>query len=102
MKITNRKVEKKTSKVIIELLKFEDGNIFLLNTIKTNDKFVTTLYYCSFYDGFDFKYNSDGTDIYISDKYTDISKHHHTAMDKLFFAFEKVGNYNRILNALKD
>lgn len=104
MQINRSKIDKQTKYIIVELIEYADKNIFLLCTkLLDNNTFVSTLYYCTYADAFEFKYNPDGTDILTEEAKTSISKQHLKSKDKLFFAFDQDKNkYTRILNALKD
>lgn len=104
MNIKRSKIDKQTSKIIIELIQYEDDNIFVLATLKLDDdSYRSTLYYCTYADAFGFKYNPEGTTILETNKGKIVRSVHQTAKDKLFFAYEKdPKRYERILNALKD
>lgn len=104
MKINRTKIDRQTRSIVVELIEYADKNIFVLCTkLLDNNTFVSTLYYCAYADAFEFKYNTEGTDILTEEVKRSISKQHLKAKDKLFFAFDKDSNrYTRILNALKD
>lgn len=104
MNIKRSKIDKQTRDIIIELIQYEDDNIFALTTLKLDsNEFRSTLYYCTYVDAFGFKYNPEGTTIVETDKGKNVTSVHQTAKDKLFFAFDKdPKRYGRILNALKD